>query len=351
MGKTIIIKDDRYLQHITSEGHPENHHRLETIYSILREEEMNSLFTEVAPKGATKEELALIHAPAYIERIEKTAGHAHTMLDPDTHTSSGSWEAAILAAGGVVKALDFLVEGKADNGFALVRPPGHHAEASRAMGFCLFNNIAIGAKYLLSKRKHQKILIVDWDLHHGNGTQNAFYDSPEVLYFSIHQFPFYPGSGHFEEIGEAEGRGFTINVPLPGGQGDEDYSKIFEEILAPITEDYRPECVLVSAGYDTYYLDPLGAMRVTPQGFFCLASMLVDLAGKYCEGKILFALEGGYHLQGTAESVKQTIHALLKNQKTGESQTLLSDSRQSLDAESIIKTVKRVHSKQWRSLR
>lgn len=350
MNKTIIIKDDRYLQHVTGAGHPENHHRLEEIYSMLKGDDMHGLFQEICPRAATHEELALIHTPAYIKHIEKTAGKPYTMLDPDTHTSAGSWEAAVFAAGGVIKALDLLIASKADNGFALIRPPGHHAETAKAMGFCIFNNIAIGTQYLLQRCKLSRILIVDWDLHHGNGTQNCFYKSPEVLYFSVHQYPYYPGSGSVQETGAAEGRGYTVNVPLPGGQGDADYLRIFQEILHPITDEYKPEFILVSAGYDTYFQDPLGAMEITPPGFYSMTASLMDLAAKYCGCKILFALEGGYHLQGITASVKKTLIALVNEKKPFTGKALAEDGRRSFTTDSIIKEIKKVHARKWRSL-
>jgi acetoin utilization deacetylase AcuC-like enzyme len=310
MTKTIVIKDRRYIDHVTSAGHPESPRRLEAIYKKIEDNDIRDKFEEVEPREATKEEISFNHSIEYIEKIEKTAGKNFVSLDPDTNTSAGSWQAAILAAGAVLTGIDMIIEGKADNGFALVRPPGHHAEASRAMGFCLFNNIAIGAHYLLKKHGLERVLIVDWDIHHGNGTQNSFYDSPEVLYFSTHQFPYYPGTGSSGETGVKEGKGFTVNVPLSGGQGDEDYVKIFNEILLPAAQEYKPQFILVSAGYDIYHLDPLGTMNVTPNGFNLMTGILKSLAEKQCQGKILFSLEGGYHVEGTAESVKYSLLSL-----------------------------------------
>jgi acetoin utilization deacetylase AcuC-like enzyme len=310
MTQTIVIKDRRYIDHVTSAGHPESPRRLEAIYKKIEDNDIRDKFEEVEPREATKEEISFNHSIEYIEKIEKTAGKNFVSLDPDTNTSAGSWQAAILAAGAVLTGIDMIIEGKADNGFALVRPPGHHAEASRAMGFCLFNNIAIGAHYLLKKHGLERVLIVDWDIHHGNGTQNSFYDSPEVLYFSTHQFPYYPGTGSSGETGVKEGKGFTVNVPLSGGQGDEDYVKIFNEILLPAAQEYKPQFILVSAGYDIYHLDPLGTMNVTPNGFNLMTGILKSLAEKQCQGKILFSLEGGYHVEGTAESVKHSLLSL-----------------------------------------
>jgi acetoin utilization deacetylase AcuC-like enzyme len=317
---------------------------------MLKDADISGRFTEVQPRAATREELALNHSVEYVERIAKTAGKAHTMLDPDTHTSAGSWEAAIHAAGGVLVSLDMIMEGRFNNGFALVRPPGHHAEASRAMGFCLFNNIAIGAHYLIQKYHLERLLIVDWDLHHGNGTQKSFYSSPQVLYISTHQYPYYPGSGSIDEVGEGTGAGYTVNVPLQGGQGDADYLKIFQEIILPIALEYQPQFVLISAGYDPYYLDPLGAMRVTPDGFAAMTRQLMDCAQKCCEGKLLVVLEGGYHLDGITESAKKTLLALIQAPEISPNGHAAGAAECSPQTNQIIRTVKKIHSKTWGSL-
>ncbi len=310
MGRTVIFKDTCFLGHVTQHGHPESPERLEAIYAMLQDGDMAGCFEEISPRRATKAEIALNHSPAYIERIAATAGRPPSSLDPDTGTSEGSWDAAAHAVGAVLDGIDMILSGAADNGFALVRPPGHHAENSHAMGFCLFNNAAIGARYLLEKHKMQRVLIVDWDIHHGNGTQHSFYADPRVLYVSTHQYPYYPGTGAFEETGENAGRGFTVNVPLSGGQGDGDYASIFNEILVPLAVEYQPQFVLVSAGFDIYQHDPLGTMDVTPQGFYDMTRIIRQLAETVCGGRLLFVLEGGYHLQGIAQSVKQTLRAL-----------------------------------------
>ena len=221
MLKTGIIKDPLYLEHTADDYHPESPHRLETIYSMLEEKDMAGKFVAIKPREATREELGYIHTAEYISRVASTKTRSKVMLDPDTYTSPGSWEAAILAAGGVLELIDNLMEKKIDNGFAFLRPPGHHAEADRAMGFCLFNNIAIGAKYAIEKYNLDRILIIDWDIHHGNGTQRSFYNDPQVLYFSTHQYPYYPGTGNYDEIGTGYGRGYTINVPLKHGCGED----------------------------------------------------------------------------------------------------------------------------------
>ncbi len=307
--KTGIVKDRRYMDHHMGSFHVETPQRLEVIYRMI-DEKISFSLEKIEPRPATEEELTLIHTPHYVNSIESTAGKEHVQLDPDTSTSAKSWEVACLAVGGVLNAVDAIMAGKIQNGFALIRPPGHHAEASRAMGFCLFNNIGIGAAHLIKKHGLKRVLVVDWDLHHGNGTQNSFYESPEVLYFSTHQFPHYPGTGHWDEVGEGKGEGFTVNVPLRAGKTDGDYLHIFQQILRPITSEFKPEFILVSAGFDVYEGDPLGGMQITKQGFSAMAAELLDLAAQFCQKRLLCALEGGYDLQGLHDGVEQVLHQL-----------------------------------------
>ncbi len=343
MKRTIVLKDDRFLDHVTRPGHPECPERLSAIYERLKEEDIRGCFAEVQPEEASIDEISMNHSPEYIETIKATDGRSFVSLDPDTTTSSGSWKASILAAGAVITGVDMIMDGKADNGFALVRPPGHHAEESKAMGFCLFNNIAIGARYLLKNHHLKRILIIDWDIHHGNGTQNSFYSSPEVLYFSTHQYPYFPGSGAFNENGIEDGAGFNVNVPLGGGQGDGDFLKIFRELLLPIAEQYRPEFILVSAGYDIYQHDPLGTMDVTPEGFLSMALFLKQMAAKLCDCRILMTLEGGYHIRGIAECVKQTVKALAED---GIVEPAVGRSS-GMEIDMIVDKAKQVHSVYW----
>jgi acetoin utilization deacetylase AcuC-like enzyme len=348
MVSTAIVKDKRYLRHYTGEYHPENHHRLEAIYEMLEEEGMKGQFREIEPRLATREELEMVHTSRYVDQIAATYGRDYTMLDPDTSTSSESWEVARLAVGGLLNLVDGVVQGDFKNGFALVRPPGHHAETNRGMGFCIFNNVAIAAKYARQKYNLEKILIVDWDLHHGNGTQNAFYEDHHVLYFSTHQFPYYPGSGSIGEIGRGKGTGFTVNVPLPGGQGDAEYVQIFRELLCPIAEEYVPQLVLVSAGFDIYFQDPLGAMNVTPGGFYLLTAIMIEIAQKCCQDRVLMVLEGGYNLTGLRESVKASLKRLGGMEYKG---LPGSEKRKEMTGtKEIINPVKTVQKKFWKLL-
>jgi acetoin utilization deacetylase AcuC-like enzyme len=302
--KTGIVKDRRYTEHNMGAFHVETPQRLEVIYRMI-EEKITFPFLEIEPRAATEEELGMIHTQAYIDSIKSTAGKDRVHLDPDTSTSARSYEAALLAAGGVMKAVDLILDREATNGFALVRPPGHHAEASRAMGFCLFNNIAIGAAYLLKKHNLKRVLIVDWDLHHGNGTQHSFEKNKDVLYFSTHQYPHYPGTGHWKEAGSGKGEGYTVNVPLLSTKTDSDLLYIYKKVLRPIATEYQPEFILVSAGFDIYEGDPLGGMQISKEGFGALTHELMDLAREFSSNRILLSLEGGYNLQGLQDGVEQ----------------------------------------------
>lgn len=303
------------MEHFMGDYHPESPSRLQAIYSLLDEPEIKDSLVEIPPRFCTEEELLYIHTPSYISRIRSTAGRA-VRLDPDTSTSPQTWEVAQLAVGGFLEAVDRVSARDIDSAFAFVRPPGHHAEADRAMGFCIFNNVAIGAIHAMKNLGHSRILIVDWDLHHGNGTMHSFYEDPRVLYFSIHQYPHYPGTGRIEEVGSGEGRGATVNVPLGSGPGDAEYTAIFREILAPIARQFEPGMIMVSAGFDTYYLDPLGGMQITPDGYAMMTKMLLELGEETCGGRVVFTLEGGYHLGGLSDSIRAVLHVMLGDHPT-----------------------------------
>jgi len=307
--KVGLVKEDIYLDHITDDFHPENPGRLRSIYEMLEEIDREGL-VYVPARPATRDEIALIHEQHYITMIEETRGRVQTRLDPDTVASARSYDAACMAAGGFLQLVDAAVSGEIDNGFALVRPPGHHAEAGRAMGFCIFNNVAIAARYLQKKHGLTRILIVDFDVHHGNGTQHSFYEDPSVLYISAHQYPHYPGTGWYEETGQGEGKGYTINVPLTYGTNDADYLYVFREVIVPVSRLFRPEIVLVSAGFDTHRNDPLGGMAVTERGFAKMTRMLMDVAAHECAGKVCLVLEGGYDITALTNSVRTVIMEL-----------------------------------------
>ena len=231
----------------------------------------------------------------------------------DTPISPESYEVALAAAGGVLGAVDAVMEKKIRNAFCAVRPPGHHATEDTAMGFCIFNNVAVATRYIQKQYNLSKILIVDWDVHHGNGTQAAFYDDPTVLYFSVHQYPFYPGTGSEAEKGNGKGLDHTINVPLPAGSGDSDYVRVFQERLRPAALAFSPDFVLISAGFDAHESDLLGSMKVTAQGFAKLTDVVKKIAEKCCAGRLVSVLEGGYHLEGLADSVEAHIRVLMRD--------------------------------------
>jgi acetoin utilization deacetylase AcuC-like enzyme len=315
--KTGIVRDERYLDHFMGPGHVESPERLEAIHDVL-DRELKIPVERIEPRLATPDEIATVHAPEYVRFISLTAGKPYVYLDPDTSTSSRSYETARLAAGGALAAGDAVLDGRVRNAIALVRPPGHHAEHGQAMGFCLFNNVAIAAEHLIRRRGLRRVLIVDWDVHHGNGTQHAFYERRDVLYFSTHRFPFYPGTGSGNDVGAGEGKGFTVNIPLGPAKEDEDYRFIYRNVLGPIARAYTPEFILVSAGFDIYRQDPLGGMRVSLEGFAALTSEIMALADETCRGRLLLVLEGGYHLEGQAQAVKQVILQLAGSRKAPE---------------------------------
>jgi acetoin utilization deacetylase AcuC-like enzyme len=309
--KTGIVKDWRYLKHGAEFTHPETPQRLASIYEMLDNPDMSWKFIGIDARHATREELERVHRPSYIDYIAATAGKQMFMLDPDTVATPETYDVARLAAGGVIQAIDSVISGETDNAFALVRPPGHHAQESEAAGFCVFNNIAVGARHALAERKLERILIVDWDLHHGNGTQDIFYGDRQVLYFSMHQFPAYPGRGALTVWGAGAGLGYTLNIPLNPGADDNFYVRILQEILRPVSVSFQPEILLVSAGFDTYVGDPLGSMKVTPEGFACMTRVLLDLADECCGGRMVVVLEGGYHILGLTKSVRAVLLEML----------------------------------------
>jgi acetoin utilization deacetylase AcuC-like enzyme len=346
MAKTGIVQDERYMNHQMGAYHPESPRRLEVIYTMLEDADMQGNYTNVPVRRAEREELLWIHSPDYVERLASTEGKEYTYLDPDTQTSPGSYEAALLAAGGLCEAISMVHSGELDNAFALVRPPGHHAERAQAMGFCLFNNVAVGARYAQEHLKLNRIMVVDWDLHHGNGTQHSFEEDASILYFSTHQYPYYPGTGALTEAGKEKGEGFTVNVPLSMGYGDGEYVGIFEKILRPVTLEFNPEIILVSAGFDIYMEDPLGGMNVTPEGFAGLTRSIMQMANECCEGKVVITLEGGYNLEGLRDSVKAVLKELGRFSETDTRALLNKADQRALDH--VTKQVIEVQSRYWK---
>jgi len=335
---TAIVFDSRMLAHDPGRGHPERPERLRVLLDHL------DRARDLVPLGArlaTEEEIALVHAPGHIERAAASAGQSRVVFDPDTATSAGSYEAARLAAGSLLTVCDAVLAGEVRNGFALVRPPGHHAEYDRAMGFCLFNNVALAAAWLRA-RGLRRVAIVDWDLHHGNGTQHLFEDDPDVLYVSAHQFPCYPGTGAVEEVGCGAGAGRTLNLPFPPGFGDEEYVRAFDEVVLPVCRAFAPDFVLVSAGFDCDARDPLGQMRVSPAGFARMADACRALAEETAGGRIAAVLEGGYDLSAIVEGVDEVLAAL-----RGEARTLPLATGDARRADRVLARVRAAHAPYW----
>jgi acetoin utilization deacetylase AcuC-like enzyme/formylglycine-generating enzyme required for sulfatase activity len=311
--KTGFVYHDIYLEHKTTAGHPESPQRLVAIVENLKAKKIYSELFRITPSPVQMEWLTKIHSTEYIERARESCEQGAGYLDSlDVPISSKSYDAALMAAGGVLSAIDAVMEGKIRNAFCAVRPPGHHAVEDGALGFCIFNNIAIGTKYIQEKYGLPKVLIVDWDVHHGNGTQAAFYDDPNVLYFSVHRYPFYPGTGSEMEKGIDEGLNYIINVPLPAGSTDKDYLKAFEKELKPAALSFSPDFVLISAGFDAHTDDPLGGMKVTEEGFTQMTQIVKDIAQKSCESRLVSILEGGYNLEALAASVEAHIRVLME---------------------------------------
>jgi len=302
-----IVTSDRFADHLNPPGHPERLERAEVMQVVASEFRQRGGDVR-EPRGATEAELARVHDREYISLISETSGRA-TALDADTYTSPDTYEVALLAAGAAIAAVEHVLGGPGSRALAMVRPPGHHAERNRAMGFCLFNNIAVAAAHA-RHRGLSRVAIVDYDVHHGNGTQWSFYNDPSVLFISSHQYPYYPGTGAATETGTGEGAGFTINLPMDAGGTDADYEVVFNTIAFPILRQFRPELILVSAGFDALEDDPLGGMRLSVGGFARLTEALVGIADEFCEGRLIAITEGGYDLRGFASCLRAVIPVL-----------------------------------------
>jgi len=302
MSRSAVVVDREFLKHEPGRYHPERPDRVRVLLELAEELDRNH-FQIVPPEAAPRAEIESCHSADYVSFVESTSNMDQCALDGDTITSRPSFHVALLAVGGFLRLLDAIAVGENRNGFALVRPPGHHALRSRAMGFCLFNTMAIGTRHLQRVHGAKRILIVDWDVHHGNGTQDAFYDDPSVLFISTHQFPFYPGTGAIEDTGIDGGKGYTINIPLPSGCGNAEYLRAFDDIVVPAAQKFMPEWILVSAGFDAHQRDPLGGMEVDEEGFAGMADRLLVLADEYAGGRLALLLEGGYDLAALRDSV------------------------------------------------
>lgn len=307
--KLGLVYHPDYLIHTQSQ-HPERKERLEHIVAAITEGDLLKRVEMFEPLPAKVEEIALIHDRRYISSVEESCLNGEYSLDLDTYIVPDSYRVALFSAGGALTGLRKIFEQSLRKVFVLNRPPGHHAEKNRAMGFCLFNNIAVAAAVARRDYGLERIAIVDWDVHHGNGTQHSFENDRAVLFISLHQSPAFPGTGNTQEVGRGDGEGFTVNIPLPAGSGDAEYKIFFEQVVVPILDAYKPELLLVSAGQDAYRHDPLAGMALTHQGYYNMASSLAGVAERWSKGRMLLCLEGGYHLKGQAGAVVQVLNAL-----------------------------------------
>lgn len=351
MNKTAIIFSPVYYRHNPGKGHPESAKRLHAIVNELKKSGLsnNEKLQFVSPEKARTADIRLVHSAEYINLIEAVCKSGGGLLDlQDTVVSPESFEVALYAAGGALKAADLVMEGKFENAFALVRPPGHHAGKYRALGFCLFNNVAIAAEHLLRKFKLKRVLVLDTDAHHGNGTQETFYDRSNVLYMSLHEDPSsFPGTGFIDEIGEKEGLGYNINVPLPFGTSDRVYLKAVKEIVEPIARQYKPEFILVSAGFDGHYTDPVGELSLSASCIQQTYGMITSLASELCQGKLVLVLEGGYSLKFVGKLVVAAIAEMSGISYTAEDRAPAT--KRSIESQGlkVIEEVKKVQRAFW----
>lgn len=304
------ILDEIFVQHRAPSGHPERPARVEAVRDALLEAGIKSRGTQIATRAASDEELARIHDGAYLSELERVVPGKTGWLDPDTYFSPQTWTAARAAAGSACELATRVLSGELSSGIAVVRPPGHHATRDSAMGFCLLNNVAAAAAAVRAAGA-ARVAIVDWDVHHGNGTQDIFWDDPDVLYMSVHQFPYYPGTGAPTEIGGPNALGATLNVGLPAGSRDSDYAAVFDHVFAPKLASFAPDLILISAGFDAFEHDPLAGMRVTHAGFAAMAARLRRSAEQLSNGRIVAVLEGGYDLEGLGGGMTATLNALV----------------------------------------
>jgi len=328
-----------FLLHLTGGVHPERPERLTATRKLLEESGLLNHLKELEPRPAKEDELQRVHAKEHIDRVRVTAQEGGGYLDSDTVVSFSSYEAASRAAGAAVSAVDEVVQ-EGNDVFCLVRPPGHHATSDRGMGFCLFNNLAVGAAYSLSEKKHSRILIIDWDAHHGNGLQEIFYGDRRVLYVSLHQSPLYPGSGSIREVGSGEGKGYNINIPFPPRTGEESYLKAFSQIIVPAAREYDPELIMIAAGYDGHFADHIASLALRATSY---ARMIALLKSEFALPFVV-SLEGGYHLTALAQSVAATISELAEVPYHFEEQAPPEDKEDPLR---LIEEVKKVQRKYW----
>jgi acetoin utilization deacetylase AcuC-like enzyme len=352
---TALLYDPIFLKHFTPHDHPEQPARLQGVLDTMNYLHWNDRvgLVHLSPRAASIEELSLVHDLTYIQRVQHAAARAGRLeaetgrrthfLATDTYVSEYSYEAAIRAAGAPLTAVDALMKGEIDNAYCLVRPPGHHALVDSAMGFCLFNNVSVAARYAMEKYGLERVMIIDYDVHHGNGTQDTFYEDPRVLYFSIHQAPFYPGTGHSDERGIGPGEGLTINVPLPANTDFRIYEAVFRQVLAPAADRFDPQLILVSAGFDMHFADPLGEMSLSTAGIAQLNKIILDFAGFLCQGRVIMVQEGGYNLDAMASCVTTCLNLLLGDDAAVDNLGPAPDQAFTLNLDVLIAELRRIH--------
>jgi acetoin utilization deacetylase AcuC-like enzyme len=340
--RPLLVRDARFRQHASADDHPERPDRLDAVDRAL--EPLAHQLDELEPRAASDEELLRVHSLRHLETLRSVEGRTGH-LDGDTYVSERSIEVARLAAGGTIDAALRVARGDVRTAFALVRPPGHHAESRRAMGFCLLNNAALAAAALRAESGVERIAIVDWDLHHGNGTQHIFDGERDVLYLSLHQYPYYPGTGGLAEQGHDGAEGFTVNLPLPRGAGDPEVALAFDGLVAPLLGEFRPDFLIVSAGFDAHHRDPLGGLRVTTEGFARMAAVLREVAEDCCDGGMLLVLEGGYDLEALGSSSRAVLEVLGAPESSSGARPLTTDL-----ADRLLSLYREAHSTHWSSL-
>jgi len=337
---TAIITNPAHGAHDHAE-HVEQAARLRAIEQAIDASGLRPALLEIAPQPASMAQILAVHHPRVLESLRAATQRGGGWFDQDTYCTAGSLDAALLAAGAAVRAVEAVELGQAANAFAIVRPPGHHATPDRPMGFCLFNNVAIAARHATMALGVERVAIVDYDVHHGNGTQDCFYDDPQVLFCSTHATPLYPDSGEMHEYGLDGGYGNTLNIPLPHGSGDRTLLRVFDDLILPAIHDFAPQLLIVSAGYDGHWADPLGPFTLSTRGYAALTRRLVDLAGAVCQGKIVLVLEGGYDPAALGECVVTSLRALLGQPAEGNLQSAAAIEEPDIDL--LVRQVKHHH--------
>jgi acetoin utilization deacetylase AcuC-like enzyme len=341
---SVYVSHPRYTEH-NLPGHPEHAGRIRAIWKQMQTTGLSERMNTLEPQMASEDLILAVHTQEFVDVLrwidETQQQHIH--FDPDTYGGPTVYQIARLAAGGVVLAVDEVLSGRAANGLAAVRPPGHHSMPDHAMGFCVLGNVPIAVRHAQKMYGIERVLIVDYDVHHGNGTEAMFYDDNSVLFISTHQYPFYPGTGALTDTGQDKGQGYTINIPLAAGYGDPSYAAIYEEIVWPAAERFQPELILVSAGFDAHWTDPIAGMRLTLKGYAHLNRELMRMADQFCGGKIVFALEGGYNLDALGHGFANTAYALLSDETISDPLGAPKDGRPEPDVRPLMDRVKRIH--------